>query len=142
MKITNLLSAVPVKFANRRLVKTLFARECKRIGEHDINMRHHVRSLLRCIKKYVFSSGAATRFLMTFVVVRLSTLKNGAQRPTKLFSALLVFAFSVLSRTVSIEQGGLYEAAALSDTFIAVRAAHFLSSNSTKVRKYNHRFSS
>ena len=61
---------------------------------------------------------------MTFVVVRLPTLKNGAQRPTKLFSALLVFAFSVLSRTVSIEQGRLYEAAALSDTFIAVRAAH------------------
>ena len=62
---------------------------------------------------------------MTFVVVRLPTLKNGAQRPTKLFSALLIFAFSVLRHTVSIEQGGLYEAAALSDTFVAVRAAHF-----------------
>jgi hypothetical protein len=79
---------------------------------------------------------------MTFVVVRLPTLKNGAQRPTKLFSALPVFAFSVLRHTGSIEQGGLYEAAAHSDTFIAARAAHFWSSNSTKVRKYNRRFSS
>ena len=91
-KITNLSSAVPVKFANRRLVKTLFARECKRIREHKYASSCSF-FIMMPKKNTFFSSGAATRFLMTFVVVRLPTLKNGAQRPTKLFSALLIFAF-------------------------------------------------